>query len=191
MEHPNIWGMAEACRGGAPIACVLRNYYSDNMIKGYEPPHVLEPQEPRRFHIGPALGAGFIAGVILLIVPRGSPWGSLTFFSPVIMGRTVPATVQIPLLLVWILHLGVSLVYGLIISRLVATLRRRRAFVTGALAGLVLDAVNFGVVSALWPSLRGAEFSVVVTHIVFGLIAAGAYRGLLRRKRDIPVALAT
>ena len=80
-------------------------------------------------------------------------------------------------MLVWTLHLLVSLVYGLIISRIVATLRRRRAFFTGA---LVLYAVNFGAVSTIWPWLRGAEFSAVVTHILFGLIKAGAYRGLLK-----------
>ena len=70
-------------------------------------------------------------------------------------------------------------------------MRRRRAFVTGALAGFVLYAVNFGVVTAFWPWLRGAEFSIVITHIVFGLITAGAYRGLLKRKREVPIAGAT
>jgi hypothetical protein len=104
------------------------------------------------------------------------------------MGRTIPGTIEVPLILVWAVHLAVSLVYGLIISRMVATLRHRRAFVTGALGGLVLYAVNLGVVSSLWPALRGAEFSVVVTHLVFGLITAGAYRGLLKRKRELPVA---
>jgi len=158
-----------------------------NMIKGYESVHLLEPEEPTQFHPGPAFGAGFIAGTVLLIVPHGSPWSSLTFFSTVIMGRTVPGPTEMPLLLVWTLHLAVSLVYGLIISRIVATLRWRRAFFTGALAGLVLYVVNFGVVSTVWPWLRGAEFSVVVTHIVFGLITAGAYRGLLKRKHDAPV----
>ncbi len=158
------------------------------MIKGFEPPYLLEPEEPSRFQLGPALGAGFIAGVILLIVPRGSPWSSLTFFSPAIMGRAVPGPVETPLLLVWTLHLAVSLLYGLMISRMVAPLKRRRAFVTGALAGLVLYVVNFGVVSAFWPLVRGAEFSVVITHIVFGLITAGAYRGLLKRKREVPAA---
>lgn len=157
------------------------------MIKGYEPPQMLEPEEPRVFHLGPGLGAGFIAGAILLIVPRGSPWSSLTFFSPAIMGRVIPGPLEIPLFLVCMVHLAVSLVYGLIISRMVATLRRQRAFVTGALAGLVLYVVNFGVVSTFLPSLRGAEFSVVITHIVFGLITAGAYRGLLKRKRWVPV----
>src|SRR5215468_8543863 len=108
------------------------------MIKGYEPSHLLEPEEPRRFHLRPALEAGFIAGAILLFMPPGSPWSSLTFFSPVIMGRTVPGTIEMPLLVVWTLHLAVSLVYGLIICRMVATMSRRRAFVTGASAGLVL-----------------------------------------------------
>lgn len=157
------------------------------MIKRYESIHLLEPEEPTRFHIGPALGAGLIAGAILLIVPHGSPWESLTFFSPVIMGRAIPGTLGLPIFLVWLLHLAVSLLYGLIISRVVATLRWRRAFFTGCLAGLVLYVVNFGLVSALWPWLRGAEFSVVITHIVFGLITAGAYRGLLKRKRDVPI----
>jgi len=157
------------------------------MIKGYETAHLLEPDEPLRFHMGPALGAGFIAGGVLLIVPQGSPWSSLTFFSPVIMGRALPGLVEMPLFEVWLLHLALSIVYGLVISRVVATLRRRRAFFSGFLMGLVLYAANLGVVSAVWPWLRGAEFSVVVTHVVFGLIAAGAYRGLLKRKAEAVV----
>jgi hypothetical protein len=156
------------------------------MIKGYESVHFLEPEEPAQFHVGPALGAGFIAGAVLLIVPHGSPWSSLTFFSPVIMGRTIPGPMEMPLIVVWVLHLAISILYGLLISRVVATLRWQRAFFTGALAGLVLYAVNFGIVSLVWPWLRGAEFSVVVTHIVFGLITAGAYRGLLKRTRGVP-----
>ena len=138
------------------------------MIKGYEPPHLLEPEEPGRFQLRPAVEASLIAGIILLVVPHGSPWSSLTFFSPVIMGRTVPKTFEMPFVLVCIVHLAVSLLYGLIISRIVATLRRRPAFVAGALTGLVLYVVNFGVVSAFWPSLRGAEFSVLLTQVSFG-----------------------
>jgi hypothetical protein len=158
------------------------------MIKGYETPHLLEPEEPGRFQLRAAFGAGFVAGVVLLLIPRGNPWSALTFFSPAIMGRMIPGWVAIPALLAWALHLAISLVYGLIISRMVATLRHQRAFVIGALTGLLLYVVNFGVVSAFWPALRGAEFSVVIAHIVFGLITAGAYRGLLKRKPEVPVA---
>jgi hypothetical protein len=48
--------------------------------------------------------------------------------------------------------------------------------------GLVLYLLNFGVVSLCLPGLRGNEVSVIITHVVFGLVAAGVYRGLLRRK---------
>src|SRR5207248_11689730 len=59
------------------------------MIRHFEPAHPLEPEDKPGMQWGAALGAGLIAGVILLVVPRGSPWSSLTVFSPVIMGRAL------------------------------------------------------------------------------------------------------
>ena len=152
------------------------------MIKGFEPPRPAEPETRNRLQWGSAAGAGIIAGVILLLVPRGSPWSALTFFSPVVLGRSLPASLGLPLLLVWIIHLLVSVLYGLIISRIVAGLTQQRAILTGGVAGLVLYVLNLGVVSLAFPALRGNEPGVIFTHVVFGLIAAGAYRGLLKRK---------
>jgi hypothetical protein len=152
------------------------------MIRGFEPAHPLQPESQGHLQWGAALGAGFIGGAILLIVPRGSPWSSLTFFSPVIMGRALPPTMAMPLLLTWVIHLGVAIIYGLIISRIVAGLTHTRAIVTGGLIGVLLYLLNLGAVSLWWPELRGNEVSVIFTHIVFGLIAGGAYRGLLSRK---------
>ena len=83
-----------------------------------------------------------------------------------------------------LIHLAVSVLYGLLISRVVAGLKQQRAVFAGGLLGLLLYVVNFGVVSTWWPQLRGSEISVVFAHIVFGLIAAGAYRGLLRRQAE-------
>ena len=77
-----------------------------------------------------------------------------------------------------------SVIYGLIISRVVAGLKQTRAIITGGLLGLVLYIINFVLVSLWWPSLRGNEVSVVFTHLVFGLVAAGAYRGLLKRASE-------
>jgi hypothetical protein len=131
---------------------------------------------------GPAFWAGFIAGAILLIVPRGSPWSSATFFDPLVMGRGLPPGVTLSLLSVWLIHLVVSITYGLIITRIVAHLTQFRAILTGGLIGLVLYCANLLAVSLWWPQMRGNEVSVVFTHIVFGLVVAGAYRGLLRRK---------
>jgi hypothetical protein len=46
---------------------------------------------------------------------------------------------------------------------------------------LLLYFLNFGCVSAFWPSLRGNEPAVLFAHVFFSMVAAGAYRGLLRR----------
>jgi hypothetical protein len=152
----------------------------DNMIQGFEATEPA-PVDRKGVQWGPAIGAGFVAGVILMLVPRGSPWASLTFFTPVIIGRNA-SQIGLGLGAAYTIHLALSIVYGLLISRTVAHLRQARAVITGGILGLILYVANFGVVSTWWPGLRGYEISVVFTHVVFGLIAAGAYRGLLRRK---------
>src|SRR5436853_415376 len=106
------------------------------MIRGFERTHPLEPENPGHIQWGPAFACGLIAGTILLVVPRGSPWSSITFFTPVIMGRGV-AISEMPLLLVWLVHLGISVGYGLIISRLVTPFTQSRAVLAGGVIGLV------------------------------------------------------
>jgi hypothetical protein len=152
------------------------------MIRGFQPPPLLEPQGGNRLQWAPALGAGVIAGAILLLVPRGNPWSPLTFFSPIIVGRAVPLSTDYPLLFVWAIHLVVSVIYGLVISWAVASLVQPQAMLVGVLAGTGLYLLNLAVVSICWPELRGNEGGVFFTHLVFGLVASGAYRGLLRRK---------
>jgi hypothetical protein len=152
------------------------------MIRGFETPVRLEPQGRDRLQWGRAFAASLLAGLILLAVPRGSPWSAVTFFSPVVLGWSIPG--QMPLILVWLLHLAVCVVSGLIVCRVIAGLRQGRAIATGGLLGLVLYVMNFGVVSTWWPETRGNELSVLFTHIVFGLVVAGSYRGLLRRNRS-------
>jgi len=136
--------------------------------------------------VASAILAGLIAGVILLIIPSGSPWSGIIFLAPVVVGRMIPAQAGLPASGVWIIHLAVSLVYGVAISAVAARFRRGKALLAGAFVGAVLYAINFGLVSALWPSLRGNEVAILFAHVLFGLIAAGAYRGLLRRKLPTP-----
>jgi hypothetical protein len=153
------------------------------MIRGYESLRPTEAVAPGRLQWGAALGGGFIAGLVLLIIPRGSPWASLTFFSPAIMGRAVPAGMMMPLPFVWAVHLGLSLIYGIIVSASIGGLDRYRAVLVGGMIGAVLYLLNWLIVSLLWPSWAvGNQVPVIFTHVVFGLIAAGAYRGLLRRR---------
>lgn len=152
------------------------------MIKGFEQPHRADPIEHTHLQAGPALGAGLIAGIVLLIVPHASPWEGLTTFTPAILGRVPPPAWNLGMLLIIVLHLALSVIYGFIISLAVINIRELRAVVTGGAVGLVLYLANLGVVTLWFSGLRGNEIAVIVTHGVFGLIAAGAYRGLLRRR---------
>ncbi len=139
-------------------------------------------ETPNSYQWWAALGAGLIAGLILLIVPRGNPWAGVTFFAPVVMGRDLAPSQTVSLSESSLMHLGLTVVYGAIISVSVQRVTQFRAFLTGGLVGLALYGLNLGVVLLWLPMLRGNEIAVAVTHLVFGMIAAGAYRGLLRRR---------
>ena len=152
------------------------------MITHFESPRPTEPETENHLQWSAALGAGLIAGIVLLIVPRGSPWSTVTFFVPSILGRVVPESWNLGLAGAALIHLAVSLVYGIIISWVVSGIHEMRAVLTGGAIGLGLYLVNLGVISFSAPALRGNEVSVIFTHVVFGLIAGGAYRGLLRRR---------
>jgi len=99
------------------------------------------------------------------------------------MGRALAPGYQLSLAAVWFAHLGISILYGLIISLSIARLTQARAVFVGGFVGLILYVLNWAAVKFLAPSMRGNELSVLFTHVVFGLIAAGAYRGLLKRKK--------
>jgi hypothetical protein len=151
------------------------------MIKGFQPPPRDDSPASGHFQWVPAVAAGLIPGVVLLILPHATPWEGLTMFTPAIMGRQVPASWGINVLEIVVIHLTLSLVYGLTVSLAVTTIRELRALLVGGVVGLVLYALNLAVVSLWIPGLHNDGISVALTHLVFGLVAAGAYRGLLRR----------
>jgi hypothetical protein len=152
------------------------------MIRHFEPSPATEPEDKNHLQWLPAVNAGLIAGGILLVVPRGNPWSALDFFAPVVMGRIFPESWSVPLIACFVMHLGLSVLYSLIISRVVVGVTQLRAVITGGIVGLFLYLLNLGAVTFAAPGLRGNEVSVAFTHLVFGLIAGGAYRGLLRRR---------
>lgn len=147
-------------------------------------PYETEPVKKNHLQFQAVLGAGFIAGLVLMIVPRASPWSALTFAAPVIMGRVIPEEWGMPVLLTKALHLVLSVAYGFLISLVVMRITQLRAVLAGAAAGLVLYALNYGAIIAWFPQLRGDEATVIFSHLVFGGIAGGAYRGLLKRRVD-------
>src|SRR5689334_12659353 len=127
------------------------------MIQHFDPPQLLESDAPHEFQWPAAFGAGLIPGLILLIAPHGSPWSSLTFFNPSVLGRAAPAQSGMSLEGSILLHLAASLLYGLIIARIVARFTQLRAVVAGGVIGLLLYLVNFGVVSWFAPDFLGNE----------------------------------
>jgi hypothetical protein len=159
------------------------------MIRGFEQPHRVEPLAKNHLQAIPAVTAGLIAGVILLVLPHASPWSGVTSFNPAIVGREPPAGWDMPAFAIIFLHLVLSMAYGFIISLYVMHFRELRAVFMGGVAGAVLYLLNFAVVAFFFPLMRGSETAVLLAHIVFGLIAAGVYRGLLRRlpaTQDLP-----
>ncbi len=150
------------------------------MSKSSDPLPAEQPRGSTRLQWGPALGAGLIPGLVLLLVPRANPWSGPTAFAAVIMGRTPSPSMGLSLPAAWAIHLGLSLVYGVIISLVVSRLRQERAILAGAIAGSVLFLINWGVVTALWPWWETNLFALFFAHLVFGLICGAAYRGLRR-----------
>jgi hypothetical protein len=121
-------------------------------------------------------------GLGILVGRAGESVGGVTFSSPVVMGRLIPAGIGIPLPVRWIIHLVVSVLYGMIISLLVTPFTRWQAVLVGGLVGMLLYFVNRAVVHFLFPALETNEAAVLFTHEVFAMVAAGAYRGLLKRR---------
>jgi len=126
--------------------------------------------------------AGIITGAILLVIPWGSPWAGATFFTPVIMGRPVPAEVGLSWFETALLHFVVCSVYAFVVGLLVSASRPDRALLTGALVGLGLYLLNFAAFRLLAPAMTGLEWPVALAHVVFGLLTTAIYRGMAKRR---------
>jgi hypothetical protein len=126
-----------------------------------------------------ALGAGLGVGLLMALFPRGNPWSSLTFFSPTVMGRTMgePGSSFLAALLP---HLGLSVGYAILIALVVHHLRRVKAVLAGGAVGAALFVINWLVFNYLVKDGAGHESVVFFTHLAFGLMTAGAYKGLSR-----------
>jgi hypothetical protein len=131
--------------------------------------------------------AGLITGAVVWLLSHGVPWFTSGLVSPTLMGRdlkrpgVIDPTTSLTTVLAQIL---VSVCYACIIAPLITRFRGMWAVGIGALAGLVLYAINFAIFHLLtgadWNA--GREITVMVTHFVYGAIVAGLYKGLARPK---------
>lgn len=82
-----------------------------------------------------------------------------------------------------LVHFALSVVYGLILSRLIWRLRTLSSLLAGAGFGLFLYALNMYAFTTVFPWFEAArDWITAAAHVAFGLVAAGVYRLLARRR---------
>ena len=138
-----------------------------------------------------ALQASLIVGAIMFLLTRGIPWVGSGAINPAVMGREVaPGESATPMFFfgVMSLHFIVAALYGLIIAPIVHGFKPWAAGAVGAVVGLVLYFISYAIAGMMmevpasqreWPSL--------VIHVIFGIICAETYKGMVRRRRPVPM----
>lgn len=140
--------------------------------------------ERRRLKWGVAFYAGLLAGVVFLLFTGGTPWS----FEPqmTVMGRVIESPANAGGITGPALHMGLSIVYALIIAAIIYRMQTTPAVLVGGLCGAGLYLLNYLVASYVIPDVPGQrESTTLITHIVFGMLAAGAYKGLARPRAEV------
>lgn len=105
-------------------------------------------------------------------------------------GRVAAPPATFDLTIIWVamlIHVALAIVYGLILALIIHRLSMGMSIDAGAVFGLGLYTINFhGFTSAFpWFSMTRGGLSIVV-HLVFGVVAALAYKRL-QRPRTVPI----
>ena len=139
--------------------------------------------------------AGLIAGLVFLMLEMGlvwmiqgqSPWGPPHMMAAMVLGKDVlpPMGIWAPfdlkiIMTAMMIHLPVSIAYGLIGAWLVHRFDWAGGLMIGAVLGLAVYIVNFYVVApAAFPWFEmGRNWIGAFSHVMFGAILGGAYIGL-------------
>jgi hypothetical protein len=134
------------------------------------------------------LKAALAIGAIFWLAARGIPWATSGLVSPTVMGREIkpPGALDFnAAVLATALHFVCALVYGAIMMPLIHRFRYGSAWLIGAAMGVILYVINlaiFAMVAGGAPYSR--EFPVFVTHLAFGIVFTGVYKGLVKRRVD-------
>jgi hypothetical protein len=142
----------------------------------------------RRVQWVTACWAGFIAGGFLLFFTGGTPWSSDAH--PAVMGRFMEHPSELRTtsgFIIAFIHLALAVAYGVIIVPLTYKMGPTVAILTGGAIGAVLYCFDYWVLSRALGSVFGErEARVVLTHVVFGMLAAGIYKGLAKSRYELP-----
>jgi hypothetical protein len=139
-----------------------------------------------------ALGAGFIGGLALVLcdivlVPLllgQSVWGPPRYIAAIALGPSVlppPAAFDLGVMSVAaVIHFGLSILYAIPLAYVIHRTRRFPAVIAGAFIGLDIYLLNFFLFAGLFPWFAAERNGLsAATHLLYGLVAAGAYEILL------------
>lgn len=134
------------------------------------------------------LKAAVAIGIIFWLVTRGIPWATSGLVSPTVMGREIKSPEAINFgaaSLASALHLLSAVIYGFIMMPVIHRFPYSNAWLIGAALGILLYLINL---AAFTLFAGGAPYSrelpVFITHLAFGIIFTGAYKGLVKRRVD-------
>lgn len=125
------------------------------------------------------LYAGLVVGVLFLFLPRGIPWNSIGLPTEA-MGRPLFAQdTHTAMFITGIVQILMSLAYTFVVAAVIYRFRMFKAVIIGGVIGLGLYALNYLVFRYVVPTAPNkSEFAVLLTHLAFCFIVAGAYKGI-------------
>jgi hypothetical protein len=149
-------------------------------------------------NLSSAVCAGIAAGIFATVV-QIALWSVFSdalptilfrdarFAAAIVLGRGVlppPASFNGPVMLVaTLVHFALSIAYGMALSPLISRLRTAPSMLAGAVFGLCLYGINMYGFTAIFPWFEATrDWITVVTHLVFGVAAAGTYKMLRQRQ---------
>lgn len=155
--------------------------------------HHDEP-ERRAIHWRAAAGAGIAAGIASTLVQL-LVWSAVTDSLPealfrdsrlaaaIVLGRDVlppPSSFDLVVMAVAsLVHFSLSIAYAAILGFVVHRLAAVAGLLAGVVFGVALYAVNLYGFTALFPWFAQVRtWDTLLAHVVFGAVAAGAYRRL-------------
>jgi hypothetical protein len=163
------------------------------------PPNTPDSTPP--VDVGAGARAGLVAGTVFLVVEMivvplalgGSMWRLLRMMAGIAMGSEVVAPPEtfdpLIVLVALVVHFALSAFYGMVLALFIRGMSAGTALVAGAGFGVALYAINFYGFTLLFPWFATARTWVtLVTHIVFGLVAAGVYKARPGRVRPLLLA---
>ena len=159
----------------------------------------IEVVERRAADMRAAILAGIVAGLVflvaeLLLVPMllgGSAWGPPRMIAAIVLGEEVlppPATFDGFIVLTAVaFHLVLSILYAVVFALVARTWSLGMAVLAGTLFGLLLYALNFYGMTALFPWFAEARNGVsIVAHALFGAVLGLVYKMRQRVPRVAP-----